>query len=153
MPSIQTAVETMRHHFSTVCGVWTMFASLCPPTNSSLATDVYRFEILDLDVSGPLTTCFCRRLLVATEHGTWLVTANIHEEVHLLPGLHFSLYFLKLSQFLAIYSICAIWRLGIPTFCLIASIPVDLLFLLITRRHYSKKFIVASKVAQCSSLW
>jgi len=55
-----------------------MLAAICLPTNSSLALDVFRFEILDFDFSRPFTTpvSSSAMAMVTAEHALLLASAN-----------------------------------------------------------------------------
>ena len=78
MLSICTFTEVIGHCFGAVSKFFTMFVAIWPPTSSSLEIDVLRFEILDFDVSSPVTTpveCSTAAMVTA-EHAVLLASAN-----------------------------------------------------------------------------
>ena len=76
--SIHTVVDTIGHLPSALCRFRTKFAGICLLTNSNLAIDVFRFEILDLDVSKPLTTPVVPSMtaMATAEHAVLLASAK-----------------------------------------------------------------------------
>ena len=48
-------MEVMGDHFNAATRFFTIFAAICSLTSSSLAIVVLHFEILDVEVSSPLT--------------------------------------------------------------------------------------------------